>query len=528
MKTINITDNATDFVGKLNDNFGEAQNHVPIKVGKNLCDPSGIIKGRVINSSGVITSSGASYSSSTHDLTGYIPIKAGQTLTCNVRAASDGRKYCALFAKKGDTTCISGTLTFGSTITNNLGYDAYAVFCYYRPNGANGVQVEIGSTSTLYEPYSPIGGYGVSSGSGGSGIDYASYGDIGRYYPHEIDDIVNILDIGTKLRFVHVSDNHYDGACQFAMDLADATAADFFVNTGDIVTDKFSDSYAQSLSKMLAMAKPAYITLGNHDCQGSASLQDRFEKFIQPLNEHNGMPSNTKTYYSVVKKGVRCIFLDMCDAIEGANLNMSYYTTGCKMTQEQIEWFIGELLSAATNNQAVACFIHILPGKYNNYNKEWSDVINPLVPEGANSNNAIGTLWFLPKIIHAFMYRLSVSFAHNNVDFTADFTKSSSNGRFAGWFCGHTHQDVVGTVRVYDENGNPTDYTRQHFTVIARPNSVDYYNGDYRYPTEDMANYVTIQFVNKGSDYYGWVTVYRVGSQTTRCAGERKCFMYRF
>ncbi len=493
-----------------------AETAVPTKLGKNLADPSKFINGRTISdvSPHSITSSGATYGGVAHKLTGYIPIKNGQTLKCNVSAVGAARKGCALFANIGDITPIADTYSTasgGTVITNNLGYDAFAVFCFYPPNVTDGVQVEIGSASTNYVDYSPIGGYVEKN----TGINYGNFGDIGRFYPESVEDIVNVLDKnGAHCRFVHVSDNHQDGACQFAMTLADASSANFYINTGDVVTDKFSDSYSSSLTKMLAMTKPAYLTLGNHDCVGSASLQARYEKYIEPLNTHNGLTSNTKTYYSAVYNNVRCIFLDMCDAVEGSTLTMPYYLRYAKMTSDQINWFINELHTAKTTPQTVVCFIHVVPGYYDHLREDWSDEVYDVLEGNANGQESEG-VHFLADIVDAFINGTTFSVTHNDDTYSGSFDEGTTRGMFAGWFAGHTHADCVGRVK---------DHPKQHFVIMTRPNNANTRESIIKTPTLDMANYVTIAH-GAGTSR---VCVYRVGSHITKAGGERKCFTYRF
>ena len=522
---------------------------VKISVGKNLCDPSEVTESRRLSNEATpqIKTNEVSANSSVHCITGYIPIRSGQVLVCNSSAQGDYRKICALFANKGDTTAIANTGTRFNIIYNNLGYDAYAVFCYLKSNAeANGgIQVEAVEISTpsygdsvvenvtlrrvlsngsqlnytdlisVYEPYSPIAGY-----QNNSGIDYRSYGDIGKNYPKEIDDIVNVLSKGTRLRFVHVSDNHGDtGEFNFAMELTDASSADFFVHTGDIVSDVFSDNFSVNKTAMLAMTKPSYIVLGNHDCCGSASLEARYKKFIEPLNEHNGLTSNTKTYYSVdhSSKKIKCIFLDMCDAIEGSSLNMSYYTHSSKMTSTQIGWFITQLQDALTNNYTVVCFIHIPPGGYSNQVAGWHDAY--VYSSSGSSTGVITTggydsegVHFLADIVAAFISKESYSVTHDGNTYSGTFT-GSYKGKFAGWFCGHTHYDIYGTLE---------DHPEQHYAAITQPFASNAGNVQLRIPNGNTADFVTVDDASR------MVCIYRVGCQTLKDGSKRKSFYYHF
>lgn len=136
--------------------------YVKKSVGKNLCNPAEINPNHCVYQQ-VTSQPPYIRSNPSNNVTGYIPIKAGQTLVCNKVANSNGYNKCALFASPEDDCVIDGTYTSGDTslgyqvITNNLGYDAYAVFTIVST--ATDVQVEVGTAPTEYEPYSPIGGY---------------------------------------------------------------------------------------------------------------------------------------------------------------------------------------------------------------------------------------------------------------------------------------------------------------------------------------------------------------------------------
>ena len=130
--------------------------YVPIGMGKNIYNPSEKRNGLRVDESGITSLHAASYT-----ITGYIPIANGQTLVCN--SVLNTYNTCALFARIGDWAPITGTFIAPDkalgykAITNNLGYDAFAVFTISQI--ADDIQVEVGNTPSDYEPYNPISGY---------------------------------------------------------------------------------------------------------------------------------------------------------------------------------------------------------------------------------------------------------------------------------------------------------------------------------------------------------------------------------
>lgn len=131
-----------------------AQKNIEKKCSKNLFDKNRIFSFKYLNSSGII----ADNPNEKYKVSDYIPIKNGQTLVMNIRVTSGGNS--ALFKEVGDIECISGTLQSANitTITNNTGYDCFAVFQINQIN-ADELQIEVGDVSTEYEEYLPLHGY---------------------------------------------------------------------------------------------------------------------------------------------------------------------------------------------------------------------------------------------------------------------------------------------------------------------------------------------------------------------------------
>ena len=500
-----VTLNVTEEWDEVLDHLDEGE--LVAKLGKNLADPGKLINpGRISIISGsteyILLHTGTLYA------TDYIPIKSGQSLTCNQPSNSNTYNSAALFRFPGDLIPISGTVvtvntTATRTITNNLGYDAYAVFNLWDADHTAEVQVEAGSAVTFYEPYDPLYGY-----THASDVDYSSFGAMARY-KDEIDMVLgpvanNHLN-AHKLHFVHVSDNH--GQPMGEADVfTDPSPAAFLVNTGDLVADKYADSYDTTKNAILAMTKPGYVTLGNHDCYLSDSLASRFSKFIDPLNTHNGLTGNTKTYYSVdfATEKVKCIFLDMNDGYDSTSaLAMNVLVAG-KMSQAQINWFASELQAAKTSGYDVAAFIHVSP-----------DYIDPerKIDAFTDAQVAKGTgVAFLADMVDGFINGGTVTFTADGISYTFTFT---AGGAFAGWFCGHTHYDGYGWLK---------DHPKQFSCSVARPfKNNDATDGTYR----QTALGVTWDYVTINANTHT-MSVLRMGNQETIYGTKREAFYVKY
>lgn len=347
---------------------------------------------------------------------------------------------------------------------------------------------------------------------GGGAGDMSQYGYYGINFPKQMSLIKTVLDVDKnkpRLRFVHISDTH-GSITGSAESLLENTAADFAVHTGDAVADKFSDDFDALKAKMLACTKPFYLTLGNHDCHLSPSLEARFTKYIQPLNEHNGLTGNTKTYYSVnYTKGsgsavskFKCIFLDQQDG--GYDTTYGDTPTGWstgKMTDEQIVWLIGELQEAATNDRHVLIFAHVQVGTTTRSTRTetegWFDF---------NETGCTKLQDTLMSIVDAFINK--TTYTYNNEEYTF-----SKNGVFVGWFFGHTHHDCYGRI-----SGHESQF--KCVTCRPYPNS-DVYDGNFRsaYP---HINYFTVDYHDRK------LSLYRVGEQRTWQGTERVSFYIKY
>lgn len=343
------------------------------------------------------------------------------------------------------------------------------------------------------------------------------YGELGDRYPQEIEEIKKYIipeinkasyKYDNVLHFIHASDNH-GRIIKSACDLTDAlNGVKFMVITGDIVNDKFSDPFTMQ-DTILAMKKPCFITIGNHDCvdsNGESTTQGVFNKFIAPLNSHNGIQGNTKTYYSVDydDEFIKCIYLDMFD---GTNALSSHTVCAGYMSAEQIQWFIDELQDAMTTHYSVCVFIHAHPAKIGR------DCIHAFMDD--NGETDAHNLEFLCDIVDAFINGSSFNVTHQGTSYTGTFNSGSAAypyGYFAGWFCGHTHYDMAGRLQDHPEQ----------FCITIEQKTAWWNAGTYKDGFNDVFNLVTIDGVGRR------VGIYRLGSQITTEAVEKKSFFYTY
>ena len=319
------------------------------------------------------------------------------------------------------------------------------------------------------------------------------YGKVGELYPNEIDDLTKVLtDRSDRFQFIHLSDNH-NSTFASAPEMLDKTSAEFIINTGDMVADKYTDSAATTLAEMQSPTKPVYITLGNHDVYRAPTMQDVFDKFFPTMNAHNET-SFDKTYYAFdVDKGsnlFKCIFLNPYDGFPDLpNTSINTIISG-NMSSEQVVWFIGQLQDAATSGRHVCLFMHTVPTYYDkdslDFFQNWRDKKQVNTTQSVSRN-----LEYLLNIVDAFIDGTSYEYGGTTYNFTA--------GKFIAWFAGHTHCDMIG--RVYE-------HPNQWAINVCRPTNTggDAYSGN----TPGITwNYVTIDAGIRS------LAIYRVGQQQT-------------
>ena len=329
-----------------------------------------------------------------------------------------------------------------------------------------------------------------------------NFGDFGIYFNEQAKIIANNLSstrISPRLSFVHISDTH-SGSFGYGKDLTDLSQAKFMVNTGDLVLDSFSDNYSGTSTRINELNKPCYITLGNHDVYKATTKEEIFTKYFSPIIEHNNQSDLTKTYYSIdySEEKVKCLFLDCFDGLTDYT-NMLTIING-SMSNEQINWLFSQLDDAVANDYHVCVFIHIAPDLVDKKIDKFFDDFN------IDSKNV--TFSFITDIINTFKNGGTVSFTHNEEEFTHTFT---GNGKFVAYFCGHTHYDCIGYSKKYSDQiivnvTRPWIATSQKgVDGTLRTSNDNWNNASYNYVTVDTSTrHVTIMKCGIQDTVYGY------------------------
>ena len=355
----------------------------------------------------------------------YVPIKSGETITFN-RSIDKAIIVDTLY----DAQSVSGSYDASATqqITNSGEADAFALICF-RAVSITELIGRSGNYAMPYKKYNPVGAYTDDSDD--------TYGTVGLYYPEQLETIKMFENSrnSTSLRFVHLSDTHIadSNPIGWGCEFTDLSAADFMTITGDLVNDNINNSFTAISDQILAMEKPCYICMGNHDIWNATTVDQKYDKYFNPIAEHNDL-SEDISYYAVdySDKHVKCIYLDQYELSTG--------TPGQIMSETQVNWFLDQLDDAITNNLHVCLFYHDLRGNVDPDKKIDNFYDKP-------SNTGSDTAW-IPNIIDAFQKGESVTFTHNSIEYTHTF---NGNGVFVAHFCGHKHWDSVGWLKGYNQ-----------------------------------------------------------------------------
>ncbi|MCQ2231404.1 MAG: metallophosphoesterase [Paludibacteraceae bacterium] len=279
----------------------------------------------------------------------------------------------------------------------------------------------------------------------------ANLGVIGQYCQEQVYLIkyaLNSTRLGNnRFSFVYTADNH-GGSIGYADVVADNTAAKCVVIGGDMLggywgsdaTNRQKD-WKRTKDQILAMTKPCFYAMGNHDVTGSTNIAERYNFFYNDseINAHNGV-SPQHTYFNVDYPTVKLIVLDFYD-VE----NQSSETQG--MSKGQIDWFIAQLEDAASKNLHVVCVAHHSPDEskytYKNmknceYVKSWTD----------GNGSSVKALSILSSLVESFKGASSYNLTYDGNTFSGTF---SNAGHFVCWLGGHGHLDFLGWLTNYPE-----------------------------------------------------------------------------
>ena len=242
------------------------------------------------------------------------------------------------------------------------------------------------------------------------------------------------------ITFLHFSDLHKQGylfARIVQYKKLYSTIIDDIINTGDLV-DYYTDAIDQSVGQWNE-GKATLSVIGNHDTRDNVDTSDwtahagldAYNKFIAPYIENWGtiiQPQDAATVgkcyyykdYNIDDSKLRLIVLD----------NMVMNSTLSNYDATQITWLESVLADAKTNGYTVVGAQHF-PTALTKWDSAWC------------SKDHNGEGW-----------------GGMSVFFDAVETFISGGGKFACWLAGHTHNNLLGTVKA-----NNVEYTNQ--IVIA-------------------------------------------------------------
>ena len=447
--------------------------------GLNLFNPAFIVNDTNVNPNGYLerVTSGLAI--------GYVPITAGGYVSFNQPVSKS-----AIVSKLYDGTFDASTEYFvdATKIENTSDSDRYVVFSATATVMAT-LMVVSGEYPSDYTEYNPIGAYTEEEPD-------RTYGTIGLYYPDESKNVKRIdsNQRPNRLRFVHISDTHQSSndPIKCMGEFTDLSGAKFLTITGDMVNNSISNDFEKTKDQILAMTKPCYICMGNHDVWGDTAETQRYTKYFNPIATHNGLAQDV-SYYAVdfTTEKVKCIWLDIYE--------LSTDTPSFEMSATQINWFLAQLDDAITNSYHVCVFLHqpltatVLP-------------VNAFFDHSLLSAPVPNLKWILDTV-KAFQDGASVEFTHNGNSFTHTF---SGHGVFVAYFSGHTHWDEVGWCKDY----NQFNVTINRFLTVG-----EQYDMTYRAEKLGIVgNYVAIDTSARR------LSVVRVGNNNTICGIKRDAF----
>lgn len=288
---------------------------------------------------------------------------------------------------------------------------------------------------------------------------------------------------------------------------------------GDIVLSNYAEDATWYTSLVNKSKKPFITVLGNHDLGNSSDISISgtnnmaFNKFIKPTLKKIGNKLIDKPYYftDYNKYGIRVITLNCFDNPDDISNNKYLYSRGrYYFSQEQLEWLINTL-NSVPNGYHVMIFMH-----------GFGDVPNVENDNFFNSDLGHKLGWYdgndaklLYGIVDAWQNASTFSGTYMrstpNVSICADFT-NREKGTFIGYFTGHEHSDIIGTVQGYE---------RQKVFVFCTASSIRAFNNTndlVRVIGEKSENALTAVFIDKNKRK---VILYRIGADLTYSGKQR-------
>ncbi len=287
---------------------------------------------------------------------------------------------------------------------------------------------------------------------------------------------------------VHVSDLHGDYyRWRNVLEYCDYLHIPEVVVTGDILPQNTNDGVNWFIDTAKQYNVVPIIVGGNHDHDGDKSWWAN--NVITPLYSAYVLGDGSYYYYSTTSK----IWYACLDTYRGGTSNPSL-TDNDRMV-------VATVLSLAQEGDNVFIVQHSSEypiEKVESYDKFYSKMyVDDVMTQFSSYNSSTPKL---RDIVDAFNNKSSITIAENSVDF------SNCKGTFIGYLTGHTHRNVIGTVK----GATTTQWDFKATTDNIIPcNQRDSINGEGLGVCQDVFNIYGIDNLNKK------VNVARVGSTAT-------------
>ena len=351
------------------------------------------------------------------------------------------------------------------------------------------------------------------------------------YYGHNGGAIANVNKQFSILvtTDVHGDDERFNAAIDY---LNNTDSIDAGICLGDMAIANFSSPYEWYINAVNNSNKQWLTVIGNHDGGNSsdstisATIQQEFERWIEPTLEKIGDTTISKTYYAIKNTTykIAIIVLNIHDLPDDKNGSgdflVSRTTTG--FSQDQITWLISEL-NNIPSDYTIMVALHYLPNDITVDAGIWTNT---------NSTNPYSTNYcyngMIPEIIDAWINGATLNKSYKNattggvvdvympqITVSADFT-SRGAGKFAGYLAGHTHRDYV---------GHCTDYANQKyyaFDTTANDNSNNGSSDLPRTKNTKEEDCITVVTIDKSTNT---VRLVRVGSNFTTDMRDRRYYV---
>lgn len=501
MKQINYNDNATAFVGRLNENFSETQG------GGDIVN---VLEGEQNLFLGRFTMNG----NWARQKDVVCPAYMGVTYNFHLPANIVAKVYYGSSASPSSAS--PNILDGGSFTMPGAANTQYIQFAGYENGNV------VATTTPAIE---------ALIASGEISVTYREELDIvGRtYYQGQLFAAAKRVDKGIQYTetinkaplIAHISDLHGDSQRAYnAMQWCKHYGIDTLVVSGDSVLYSASNKASYVFAAAKEIGVHTCFAIGNHEVQSiSGSSAVNFTSYLNDGAEDFGYlkASDTITdrgyyYHDFAEKSLRVIVLDQYDGgVYGGQ------GKGGRISQDQITFLINALNNIPAGYGVVIAMHSQEAAMTYPYSKWESDRASGYASSGfyVDEMRPIRTIVdaFISKGTCSGTYTQSYGGSTETVDIAADFSSRDADAEFICYLCGHRHRDFIGYVSgatnpqlcilVTCGNGN----TRSSSSQYAFSGEDDLPRLGYGI-TQDAFNVYSIDRANKQ------VRIVRIGSDT--------------